>query len=66
MQSQYRKLLVVRGAETIADKTQVNRLPEGWERECSDYGHLEMTRLGDQMKCMLRDIQDKGIEYGEV
>ena len=50
----------------IADKTRVNRLPEGWERECSDYEHLVMTRLGDQMKRMLRDIQDKGIEYGEV
>lgn len=66
MQSQYCKLLVARGAEMIADKTQVNRLPEGWEKECGDYERLAMTRLGDQMKRMLRDIQDKGIEYGEI
>ena len=64
MQSQYRNLLTTRGAGNIVDKTQESCLPENWERECNDYEHLGSTRLGEQMKRTLRDIQ--GIEYGEV
>lgn len=54
MYSQYCRLLEARGSGAIAEKTQNVRLPEHWERECTDYAHLAATRLGEQLR---RQIQ---------